>query len=508
MDTNILKSAAESAKENFNIKDTIPYPDDVAIEDLRIFTEENTETELEKNEDGEVIIYGLDDSTNPTKIEKEDLVTFTTNNHVGITEEDLKSVMPDLDDEAFKEASKTLKVKLDQYRKDLVMNYGLTVEEADKSAKIRLKREGHEINDEYLERNPKVGIVEIDKKNVDKIEFTPEEKEKLTSAKAIRLVVVEDAELKSIKIDNVPKNRKASFIKSVEGNLSKYSVPLPIMGDFVSFKGAQTIQLVSTTRYEDDKLEDMIAKKASLIYDRMINGTIFTKYDGNNNVIMSYQDFANKFLFHDLDMAMYGILVASSMEESESTLTCSSCRKAFQQKYNLKTLLRLDDISDDYKAIIDKIIGNKANEEILSEIHDNHIKTTRYKSPFTSNIYDVSFPTVAKSIKLFNEIDQRDQTMMYLSALAIFLENIYLYNKESDSYMQINDDENALLMETLQTLPQKDIDMLFRQIRDMVYSPKFVLDSQCPHCGEKMRNDLEIDDLIFLKAQDLSEEIR
>lgn len=505
-----LKDIAAQAKENYKITDTSIKGVDV-VDNTGLSEKNDEEKNSSISQDDGVTIIGFNSSdVSSMNVTEEDLITSSNEKTkpFEITDEDLRTVMPDLTDEAFKTVTKDLKVKLDKYRKSLIINNGFTVEEANEAVQNKMKKDGKEINDEYLKNNPKLGIVEIDKKNQDKVEFTAEEKEKLTKSKAIRLVVVEDEELKSIKIDKVDKKHKAAFVKSVEGSLSKYSVPLPILGDFVTFKGSQIIQLMSIVKYEDDKFEDLIAKKASLVYDRLLNGTVFNKYDEFNKVIMSYVDFANQFPFHDLDMAMYAILVASSMEESESTLTCANCREAFQQKYNLKALLNLDNMSDYYKEITDEILGNKSNEDILKSIQEKLHKISRYKSPFTNNIYDITFPSVAKAVKLFNAIDQKDETMMYLSALGIFMDSIYLYNRDTDSYMQIEESETTLMMETLQSLPQKDIDMLFNQIKDMIYAPEFILNSQCPHCGEKMRNKISIDDLIFLKAQDLSTEIR
>lgn len=424
-----------------------------------------------------------------------------------LTDDDLRTVMPDLSDSEFLKSAKDIKRNFSTYRKNLILQ-GFTPEEADLAARNKMKKDSTEINDNYLTEHPKVGIVEVDKKDAEKLEFTPEEKDKLTRSKAIKLVVVENEDLKHIKIKQSDPKQKVNFLKTVEGSVSKYSVPLPILGDYVTFKGAQIVQLISTAKYDDDRIEDMIGKKASLIYDRLIGGTIFNKYDNMGKTEMSYNDFANEFKYHDINMAIYAILVASSMEESETNLTCPSCSTAFQWKYNIKGLLKLDDVSDQYKEMIDTILAKKNDTDTLNHIHEENYEVHRYQSPFTKNIYDVSYPSIARAINLFSAIDTKDTTMAYLSAVGIFLQNIYIYDKESDEYIQIQDSDIQTLMETLQVLPQNDITMLLNQLQGMLYDPKFVLESKCPNCGERMINRLNIDDLIFLSAQDIGTEIR
>ena len=444
---------------------------------------------------------------NSQKIEA-DASASKLNASTDITDDDLRIVMPDLTVEEFAKNAKSMKRNLSAYRKNLIINNGFTPEEADEAAKNKMKKDGAEVNNEYLEDNPNLAVVEIDKKNQNKVTFSTEEKEKLTRAKAIKLVVVENKDLESIKINKIDKKQKSTFLKTIEGGLSKYSVPLPILGDYVTFKGAQIVQLIATTKYEDDHIEDLVNKKAALIYDRMVGGTIYNKYGDSNKVEMTYNDFANSFKFHDINLAMYAILVASSMEETESTLSCPACNNPFQWKYNIKSLLKLDSMNDHFKELTDTILGHKNDCKLLESLHEENYKVNRYKSPITKNIYDVSYPSIARVSNMFAAINSKDETQAYLSAIGIFLQSMYVYNVETDDYVEIDADEITTMMEVLQTLPQADIDILFNEIKDKLYEPEFVMESKCPNCGEKLVNKLSIDELIFLNAQDTAMEIR
>lgn len=426
-----------------------------------------------------------------------------------ITDEDLKAVMPDLDDNTFMAIASSMKINLNKYQKALVMNNGFTPQEALQAARKKMEKDGQEENVKYLEENPKVGIVEIDKKNEDKITFTPEEKAKLTKVKSIHLVVCEDQDLKSIPIKKIARAQKSSFLKMADLSLAHYSVPLPIYGDFVAFKGAQIVQLASATEYEDSKMEESIGKKASLMYDRLIGGEVLLKYEeegGKKKTIMTYSEFVTNYPFYDMDLGMFGILCASSAEESTTTLTCGNCDTPFEWKFNIKALLNMDELSEKYKESIDNILGNKTDRKFLMEIHTVNMKTVRYKSPFSNNIYDISQPSIDDAMRIYSAVDQTDKSIMSAALIALFIRAMYIWVPEEENYIPIGtdptDDETVLMLESTQSIPQKDVNMISQLGNDMVYMPKFILHSKCPSCGHRMTNNLKLDDMVFLAAQD------
>ena len=492
--------------DNEELIDDIDFNDDELSDGIDEFEIEETEDIDEEFEsDDDVVIGGLSDFESDDEINDDDL---TEDSEFELTDEDLRADMPELSDEEFVKASSKIRLDLDKYRKNLIINNGLTIDEANTAALNRAHKLGKEENDAYLEENPKLGIVEVNKKDADKLDFTKEEREKLAKVKAIQLKVVENASLEKIEVERVDKRHKSAMIQSLDTNLSQYSVPLPLMSDYCRFKGSQIIQLIQAVRYDDATLDEIISKKASLVYNQLANGANLKKYDDSGKVIMSYQDFINKFLFHDLDMALYGILVASSMESIESTLTCSACNTPFQWKYNLKRLLNLDDLSDSFKERFDIILANKTNDEYLNDLYNTNNKSVRVKSPITNNIYDLNYPTVARAINLYHVIDQKDETMVFLSAFALFISSMYIYNKKTGKYIPVDETEYRELMDVLQIIPQEEIDIIQKFLKPYLYSPKFILESKCPSCGNNMKNELSIDDLVFLKARDSSTEIQ
>ena len=396
------------------------------------------------------------------------------------------------------------------YVKSLIMS-GFSPEEANTAAKAHFdKKSVEDAAKTTASEDAVVGVIEINKKDASSevLGLTEDEHKKLQKVQSIRLVVVEDADLKTIKVDPIKSEHKANYIRSIDGSLSKYGVPLPILGDFVSFRGAQIIQLANAISYEDDKIEEVINKKASLIYDKLIDGGFLKKFGENGKVIMSYSDFANIYPYADIDMGLFGILCASSMEENSSSMKCPNCDTTWDEKYNVKTLLQMDGLSDQYKQRYEDILTSRGNAEAIKDLYDQMHKARRYKSPFTQNIYDVSYPTVARASQIMKRIDQNDQVAVYDSALAIYMNQILVYNPSSDSYVSVPESEPDVMMQTIMTICDEDIQLLLDQIaKELVYSPKFAIHATCPNCKKEHVVDVGIEQLVFLKAQDSSKEI-
>lgn len=429
-----------------------------------------------------------------------------TDNH--LTKDDLTAMLKHMPEDMAASHGEALYNELTEYRKQLVLE-GFSPTEATEAAENRAKKKAVSEDEEYAEKNPEIGVITIDKTETAKedLALTPEEHEKLVPTKAIKLVLVEDAELKNIEIENVATDRKVDYIRNLEGSLSKYSVPIPIYGDYMTFRGAQLIQIANLEARDDDRLEDDLNRKASLIYSKLIGGTLMKKSNNQGKTVMTYQEFTNKFSYMDIDMAIYGILCASNPEEGSTELTCNKCNHNFEHKYNFKRLMTMDGLSDDIKQRYEDILENRTNDIKLKTLHDSTNNAHRYKSPFTNNIYDVAVPSIARMIDVFKRINQGDSIMVHNSIFASFLNSIYIYNENTGKYLQIKDSEVDLMLDTISDIPQDDITILQKQISTMSYSPKFAIIGNCPSCGTHYEIPVSIDNLLFFKQRDLQREI-
>lgn len=467
--------------------------------------------ESSENEE-EPIIAGVSDFGNGTLTIEEaentnSMVDMDFGDNFEISDEQIKDTMPDIPLEIAEKYFDETRQEILAYRRKLILQNGMPLDEATAAALTKLQKLGDEKNVKYCKENPSVLTVMVDKRNADKLEFTEEEKEKMVKSKVIQLKIVEDASLESFKIKKVDKKRKLSVLQSIETGISMYGVPLPLMNDYVQFKGSQIMQLIKAIRYQDTPVDEMIEKKAALVFSQLVSSANIRKTDENGRGLMTYNEFLNKFLFHDLDMALYGILVASSMEEVEVELTCGNCSQPFKTNYNIKTLLTMEDMSDYFKERFDQVLANKSNPDKLREMYEENNKTTIVKSPITHNIYYLNYPTLARAIGMYRSIDQNDENMIYLSAFALFIDKMLVYDSREQNYLEIEEEEVLPLMEALSSIPQEELDIIQQYLTPKLYTPKFVLKTKCDHCGNDMTNIMSIDDMVFLRARDSSTEI-
>jgi predicted lactoylglutathione lyase len=424
-----------------------------------------------------------------------------------ITDEVLRRALAGLDDDTFLEKSAVIKKELDGYTKNLIVQYGMTPKEANIAAHNRLKKEAIDIMEEYSKTHPQVVEVVVDKQDADKLEFTDEEKSKLVITKNIKLVLVEEKELQNLKIAKVPNTKRTARINAIQGTLSSHSIPLPLYGDFVSFSGAQISRLLKAVNTDDATPAEILTNQANLIYDQLRGGTLLQKYGEDGEIKMSFNDFTNQFMFSDRDMAIYAILIASSLETSEVQLTCDQCSHTFIHKYSYVSLLEADEFKDNIKASIEEILHNRSDVEAMSELHAKLTNISRYKSPFSGAIYEVSPPTLAKAISMYRFIDEKDLVAIYASVIGLGLNTIYLYDKDADEYIEIDDSDTKEFMDAVTKIPQPDIDMLQQVLTPMLFEPTFAMNSVCPKCGRKLRNPYSVQTLVFLKAVEAPQDL-
>lgn len=451
------------------------------------------------DEDDDAVVIGTSFAPTSSPLNRED---------VDITEDDLKSSVDDFPSYIYEfDLTDDEKRQVVDFERQLIVNNIMGPDEARASAINRAKKIVEEKSSNDHNNAPDLTIVSINKENVDKLEFSEEEKDKLTKSKAIRLNIIEDEDLKMIKVKKVDKKHKLSMLRGIDMSLSQYSVPLPIMGDFCSFKGEKIVALAQAVMNEDATMVEVITKKARLIYNNLISGANISVRDAQGKVTMTFEDFLNVYPYHEIDMSLYGILVASSMEEVETNLTCGKCKKPFTFKYNIKSLLTDEGLSDFIKERYDTVLKNKSNPAKLMELANRN--SWRIQSPLSNNIYELSYPTIAKAIAVFSKIDEEDEVQLYLSIVMLFISTLYVYDRKNGDYLPITDEDEELdeMIEAVSKLSQQDIDIIFKFLQDYIYSPTFMLKSKCSFCGNEMSNNLDIQRMVFLTAQGSSVEI-
>lgn len=488
-------------EQNASASEIEGYDDEEDDEEAVIMdapSEERSTSFSARNDDDEEDDEELED------LSGESVNSFIEDSDFEITDEEIQEVLHDIPEEEIGDLYDIIRKETFDYRKKLMLQ--MPEDEATAAAQMKMKKIGDEYNIRYLRDHPQNLTIMVNKQDAEQLEFTQEEREKMAKTKLIKLEIVESKNLNRMKVKKIDKKtRKMDVIQHIPTHLSHYSVPLPLADDYCKFKGSQMFQLVQAVNYDDSTLYESTNMKASLIYDQLISGINVYHTDPKTGKILPYKDFLSKFAFHDLDMALYGILVASSMEEVDAEEVCEDCGRRFQYKYNVKTLLTTKGLSDKIKERMDEILEHKADPEGLKAMHEKNSETHIVESPITHNRYYLNPPSIARALEIFRRIANADGVIVYLTTIALFFDKVYMYDSIEDDYLLIEEEEVAEVFDFLQKLPQEELDLLSKYTaQEFFYKPQFEIRATCPHCGSELVKEIKIENMIFRRARDSS----
>lgn len=450
-------------------------------------------------DDDPVIISGSKETT-PKATPEDETVILT-----GIAKENMPNVPADAQNAFIGQ----LLPEIAEYKKKLILKAGMTPEEAATAAKNRAKKKSVEHNQEYQQEHPEAVILEIDKSKEDDVQKILDEdtKAKIVTARAIKLMVVENKDLETIQVKPKDKKLSVGHLRDISESLSHYSVPLLGFGDYATFIGAQSGLLAAAISEENEHVLVTLQKKAELLYRQFRGGTYQgrTKLNDKGEVIpMTFEEFCNWYRFDDVVMGLYAIVVASSMEETESSIDCPSCRRQFNIKYNNKALLDLSGVSDTLKKRVTDIDEARVSREAMEKIHEECSVNHRFKSPFTENIYELGNPTIAEARKRFVEINNAKEDFEMTgkaSDLFLYVNKIWIKDNDGEYYLVDGTEDPVELAQALPELHEVDIQLLWNWFNEMHDSPAFKIHTKCPYCGREATDLLSPDEMLFLQAR-------
>lgn len=458
--------------------------------------------------------YGIIDDDDDTTIETDSAVAPIGKAEEAvpaeITMSDIRATMPDLDEKTMREKAPALYAELQNYRKNLIIEEGLSPAEADAAARRRMNKKGAEINNKFLDENPHHGEIRINKENAEDLGLTEEEHEKLTSVKSIRLVLVENKELESIKVLDMPASTdKLKYVQDMHSSLAHYEVPLPTLGDFMGFRGASTTQLARHgIDRENESPMEALTRKANFVYDRLISSAVMPKYDEEGHIILSFDEFCQKFPYFDIDMAIYGIYVASSPESYDGELKCPHCRKDFTYKFVAKDMLNIEAFDDGTREKFNDIATHAADVPYLQGLSENNMAVKRWKSDKTKNIYALQTPSVSHAMAVLRERTPDDNTNEESFVAALMMREMWIWDEDRQGYVHIDTDDVDTTLKILDELNEYDMTLMIRLIGQFTYELQYGHPYNCPHCKKRMNINLPLDELLFLRAQDILAEIQ
>ena len=424
------------------------------------------------------------------------------------------SYIANKDSGTFAKKRKAMEEEIEAYKKDLIVNKGFTYEEATAAAEKRAAKRSIEEVNEYKTNNPEVAIIKVNKTDSDKIEIAPEDRAKVHKASAIRLIEVEDAELKHIRIKSHPSNSPISMARLNTCNLTRYTVPCINTVDMCTFDGTSTYALVNLYFGEDDDYKTRLTKQMDLVYDKFVSSTTKTKYTEAGALAMTKEDFLNWFAFADITAAMYAIYVASSTEIVTSPFECQNelCKDDDKGKqvphkydftYNCKDIMKFDNIEGEFKEIYNGILQCKNDDVAMAALRNEKHECHRYKSSVTNNIYDIQTPSCARALEFTKFVNSENQLSDVYFGIAIHIAKIYLYCGEEEGepvYAMIDSPEDIFHIVEEAIEPEFNL-YTQKLVRDKTYSYETTLRHVCDKCGTETLSPLDVSALVFLKAQ-------
>ncbi len=428
-----------------------------------------------------------------------------------ITMNDVKATMPSITGEELDKKSLEMMGDLKKYRTNLIVNEGMTPEEADEATHNRMKHLGTKLNNEWIDQHPHTGVITVNKEDADKLALTQEEHDKLVTTKSIKLVCVENKELETLKVIDAPTvtKDKLQYIRKSNNAGARYSIPLPIFGDYVTFHGATARALMQEgIDKQNESTLQALERKAQFVYDHFIGSRLMNKYNENGVTVLTFDNFCDRFPWFDIDLAVYAIYVASSPETYTGAITCSFCKEQFDYDFHADKMLITDDFPDTIKKSVDDILKNVTDEEGMKKIHDDNMSAKLMKSPKTKNVYSLQSPSISKARSVFKYKSEENQDDINTIVNMLIIREMWIWIPEDQSYVHIEPDEQDLMFELVKDMNEYDFQLITKFLTEYLYAPRFGARTKCPNCGNDLVLETSIDELVFLLAQDITAEIQ
>lgn len=338
--------------------------------------------------------------------------------------------------------------------------------------------------------------------------FTEEEQEKIVNATQIKLTEVEDIDLSTITVRKSDK----SFLDSVdEYQLSSSRVPVVFPASrFRAYMTGLTYGEMGDLSLNTENITfDQLHKKLSIIYNKMVNPSI-GKFDG-------FEDFLKKFSYLDIDLATYGLVVASFPEVSEIQLSCNKekCKKSYNYKFSPRTLLRFENCGQKFLDATKEVVDCDAVDAKKLAETSPVTSHKRIKLPYSGFIIEIGVASAYEYLysivqnvaggKFKEKFPEDINGILELNAALLSCIRSVLVPDGKGSYVQYEDFED--MIRALYMIKSEEFALVVKYLQ--AYTENYKVSFQltnivCPHCGAKTPQlALNIDYMLFLRYQRL-----
>ena len=412
----------------------------------------------------------------------------------------------------------------------LIDNQNMTLKEATERANQVYPQDVATTVDKPIRRDSNstadVVVVNVDKTNVNDLEFTEEEKSKLLISKAIRLNVLEDESLRSINVKSqVRGKKKITFLESFANKLNQYSVPMMNTGDFATFRAAKAIDITmaqmpyDSSSNELNSMHDWYNKQATFLYDRFVSSTAFPELEEGEKP--SSVQFINHFKYDDMAAALFAISLSTLSSTDKGAFQCRECKHNFEHTYSLEELFNVELRPEGTKTTMNKIKASKYERETMLQFVDKKNEHFRVRSEETGIVYELYLPSIAEMLEMSKsfkgDFNNMDDVLIGKENLAAHIYSIFVPEQdgsmtligrdpefeETHDYPYVGEDyaptEDILAM--IELLPQSDYELLVVYANAMVASFDQLIKVTCPNCGKELYFSDDISRKVFTAAR-------
>lgn len=337
--------------------------------------------------------------------------------------------------------------------------------------------------------------------------FTEEEREKIKNARKIVLTEVENVDLSSIKI----KKAQKSFVESVK-EFEFSGVKAPMIFPASRFKadmcGMTYGEMGDILVSGDETITfEQMRKRLTVIYNKMKNPSCGEFKD--------FDDFLKKFSYLDIELALYGIILATYPEIDDISMVCQNprCRKSFNHRFKPASLLRFDKTNSKFIKTMDELVNAKPSDYIALFNDSPTMNHRLYKLPYSGTMVEIGMPSAYEYLYdviqngvfmdkfVENHPGDLNGLLANVSGLVLLVRSVLI--PEGDGYVQYDDFEDVI--QALYRTKPEDINLLSNILNKQVeaYQSVFELhDVKCPHCSSVSPIvNLQVSELIFFKLR-------
>ena len=359
--------------------------------------------------------------------------------------------------------------------------------------------DGEEKTEDFLKRYNEAVVV-IDKTGMGQvINFTDEERAKMQKVKSIKLKEVETIELKSIKTKKA-KTGIADRILQKRNTVKNTTIVLPISGLTMVMKGCSTFELMGLITGDQVNVMTLVAKWTLL----------HSKVESTSIGKMDFNTFLNNVASLEYDILVYGVLCATFPDEDIFPLTCPMCKSEIEHKYEMRSLLRAEEMSPKLMDLVKNVADNSYTEEMAKKCFDESVLNTEKSiqlpdSEFictigVQNAYSFIYDSV-------NAIDKMEEKYNQATIISSAVSKIFVPNPDDDGATYLEVDDTTDKVKLIYSLNAKDISILSTKIGEITEGLEFkfgLMDITCPNkkCRHHVNSvEVELDTILFHKYQ-------